>query len=337
MNITTTIYSNNIKMSLRINPIQRQQYCAFCRSGQHSKSNCDNSHVIQLREYLFGLFKTAYCNIYTTLFNETNEDEEQIILQQDENLQYELYINNITELLQTKSPITVLVVKIGLEYLKNKVEIINLFNNTKNNLIKLLVIKTIEAFDIKFPMVNPDTIIFSLVTIPNTSSSLHSSLPSLTEERPTSPTSIVNFPFPFEFPSYMNLTTNTNTLQHQHRHRPLHRIRQLPLSMTQPIPPPLIQPIQPSFPPTLQPLQQPPVPIQKIKITMEKTNGNCTINECAICYETVNNMNFVALNCKHEFCKNCIKTYLNTPQHNHTCPMCREPICHLIYGYNNNK
>jgi hypothetical protein len=51
--------------------------------------------------------------------------------------------------------------------------------------------------------------------------------------------------------------------------------------------------------------------------------------ECAICYENINCIDLVSLNCKHKFCSHCIKGILNT--HNNiyyrpACALCREPI-----------
>ncbi len=51
--------------------------------------------------------------------------------------------------------------------------------------------------------------------------------------------------------------------------------------------------------------------------------------ECAICYENINNVNFVELNCSHKFCGYCIQNTLK--RHNNvkcgpTCALCRTLI-----------
>lgn len=49
--------------------------------------------------------------------------------------------------------------------------------------------------------------------------------------------------------------------------------------------------------------------------------------ECNICYEEVENKNFVKLNCGHEFCKDCIKQSLqNEIRQTPCCAFCRSDI-----------
>lgn len=51
------------------------------------------------------------------------------------------------------------------------------------------------------------------------------------------------------------------------------------------------------------------------------------MEECGICYE---NKNLIGLNCKHKFCKPCLKKIIETKQNNEedaslvNCPYCRQ-------------
>lgn len=60
------------------------------------------------------------------------------------------------------------------------------------------------------------------------------------------------------------------------------------------------------------------------KISECKILQNC---DCNICYETIENNNFIKLNCGHEFCKSCIKKTLeNEKKNNPSCAFCRAEI-----------
>jgi hypothetical protein len=60
------------------------------------------------------------------------------------------------------------------------------------------------------------------------------------------------------------------------------------------------------------------------KISECKIVENC---DCNICYETIENKNFIKLNCGHEFCKSCIKKTLeNEKKNNPSCAFCRAEI-----------
>lgn len=64
----------------------------------------------------------------------------------------------------------------------------------------------------------------------------------------------------------------------------------------------------------------PPPPT--IPIPMVKTDKKWVETECPVCYGEINDENFVHLECKHEFCKECIVTMWNTNCQK-KCPMCR--------------
>jgi hypothetical protein len=76
---------------------------------------------------------------------------------------------------------------------------------------------------------------------------------------------------------------------------------------------------------------------QKLDITVQIEENNKLeidkICDCAICYESMSDMNIVKLNCNHNFCGCCIK---NTLQHNDktyinpSCALCRNPISRFI-------
>jgi hypothetical protein len=68
----------------------------------------------------------------------------------------------------------------------------------------------------------------------------------------------------------------------------------------------------------LQPAQAPPP-----KIYVRKTIRPCEGTECPICYEPMNNNNYVMLNCHHEFCKDCIKKTIKSTTCNKDCALCR--------------
>lgn len=49
-----------------------------------------------------------------------------------------------------------------------------------------------------------------------------------------------------------------------------------------------------------------------------------SVNDCAICYESVASVDLVKLNCQHEFCNKCIKTQIDSLRP--TCAFCRETM-----------
>jgi len=57
------------------------------------------------------------------------------------------------------------------------------------------------------------------------------------------------------------------------------------------------------------------------------------VEDCAICYESITDMNIVKLNCNHNFCGCCIKNTLHhndKPYINPSCALCRNPISRFI-------
>jgi hypothetical protein len=70
-----------------------------------------------------------------------------------------------------------------------------------------------------------------------------------------------------------------------------------------------------------------PIDIKPITIIVVKlSDANIIKNptECCICYEEVNNLNEIKLNCNHELCKECYKKIVKS--NNCKCPLCREDI-----------
>uniref|UniRef100_A0A6C0EQC9 RING-type domain-containing protein n=1 Tax=viral metagenome TaxID=1070528 RepID=A0A6C0EQC9_9ZZZZ len=65
-----------------------------------------------------------------------------------------------------------------------------------------------------------------------------------------------------------------------------------------------------------------------IKYDVDLTNRSTSLCDCSICYESVEHINFVKFNCKHEFCKDCAKHILtNCEQYKTpTCALCRAEI-----------
>lgn len=65
--------------------------------------------------------------------------------------------------------------------------------------------------------------------------------------------------------------------------------------------------------------------IQRL-IVPDTNTHNCN-TECGICYENNDKKINIKLNCNHEFCKNCIKKYLqNVTTQEPSCPFCRTKI-----------
>jgi len=68
------------------------------------------------------------------------------------------------------------------------------------------------------------------------------------------------------------------------------------------------------------------VKTQKLAIHCKTTSFFVSMQECGICYET----STARLQCSHEFCVDCIDTYLTNIKKDHrtkpTCPMCRSDI-----------
>jgi len=60
----------------------------------------------------------------------------------------------------------------------------------------------------------------------------------------------------------------------------------------------------------------------------DPVNGNTT--ECSICMEDVSQINMIRLLCNHEFCINCISTYINLDGEAKYCFLCRTPITNII-------
>lgn len=55
------------------------------------------------------------------------------------------------------------------------------------------------------------------------------------------------------------------------------------------------------------------------------------LNECSICYEEKSNINFVKVNCSHEFCCGCMKKTIDTTNTELKCPLCRTKITSLKF------
>jgi hypothetical protein len=90
------------------------------------------------------------------------------------------------------------------------------------------------------------------------------------------------------------------------------------------------QPIQQQPPPPIQ--QQPPIQFPLIKkynisVILDTATDN-EETECAICYENINHENKVTINCRHEFCGDCIKKTIVAckPTLSPVCALCREPM-----------
>lgn len=64
---------------------------------------------------------------------------------------------------------------------------------------------------------------------------------------------------------------------------------------------------------------------------IEELNFIDELCECNICYETSNKINFVNLNCSHEFCKDCVIKTLETCDllKNPSCAYCRSTIKYI--------
>ena len=66
---------------------------------------------------------------------------------------------------------------------------------------------------------------------------------------------------------------------------------------------------------------------KKFNITTNLININENLKEkceCSICYESCEKINFIELNCKHEFCKDCVKKSLqNEVKTKLSCAFCR--------------
>jgi len=66
--------------------------------------------------------------------------------------------------------------------------------------------------------------------------------------------------------------------------------------------------------------------IEVVSIEIEEKVRKIELQECTICYETDSKINFVKLNCQHEICKNCIKSWISKNKNKSCCPFCREKI-----------
>lgn len=54
----------------------------------------------------------------------------------------------------------------------------------------------------------------------------------------------------------------------------------------------------------------------------------CENEDCAVCFEKMNDENYVYLNCNHEFCKTCVKIIIDKTNEGvySTCPLCRSEM-----------
>jgi hypothetical protein len=68
-----------------------------------------------------------------------------------------------------------------------------------------------------------------------------------------------------------------------------------------------------------------PVQIQPLNTTNKhNTTKTCKETNCAVCFESINNDNYVHLNCNHEFCGMCVDNIVSN--YAPTCPLCRAVI-----------
>jgi hypothetical protein len=71
---------------------------------------------------------------------------------------------------------------------------------------------------------------------------------------------------------------------------------------------------------------QPPPPARaSIQIFKFEEGEKCNEEDCCICYNPMTDADFVQLNCNHQYCKSCIKRWMNVKT-NTSCPMCRTNI-----------
>lgn len=56
---------------------------------------------------------------------------------------------------------------------------------------------------------------------------------------------------------------------------------------------------------------------------------NLKEDDCSICYNKMNEQNMVQLNCKHQFCVDCMCSYFNMNNTKLTCALCREPMSNI--------
>jgi hypothetical protein len=79
----------------------------------------------------------------------------------------------------------------------------------------------------------------------------------------------------------------------------------------------------------------PPKPVINIKIGIEQETH---LEECPLCYETMDFEKNIKTNCSHEFCVDCMKRFLPTCSNRANCPMCRgqitEMVCHSDTSFN---
>lgn len=55
------------------------------------------------------------------------------------------------------------------------------------------------------------------------------------------------------------------------------------------------------------------------------------MDECPICKETLNEMNFCKTKCGHSYCLTCIMEHL---KNDNRCPLCRVQLCNITYTEN---
>jgi hypothetical protein len=69
-----------------------------------------------------------------------------------------------------------------------------------------------------------------------------------------------------------------------------------------------------------------------LDLTDENIDANAGDSECAICYESKIETEFVKLNCSHSFCGKCIENTLKTCTVKSTpcCALCRSPIKRIL-------
>jgi hypothetical protein len=74
---------------------------------------------------------------------------------------------------------------------------------------------------------------------------------------------------------------------------------------------------------------------KKTETTQESDNEDNKDNnedvECGICYYTFNRIQFIKLNCNHEFCKDCTKNLLKIYSNRPCCALCRGKIERITY------
>lgn len=265
--------------------------CVFCRDHTHTKTTCTDPNTVAIQRSVMEIVTTTYGASLTRFLTRQEFIEANAII------------------LDRKY--TVIDLKKAFVYLKNRVETRFTDAANKKDLIRIIVLLSIQLFNYTF------------------SSLEHLQEHTLNEYRLTTGITQVVREVLHQRVGGLHLPTNTQAPTRRPENEAVVPTPQYRLVIRAPFQAP-----RPAVPTPLQAAQmnqanavRPPPPPPPT-YTVYRTERACRESaECAICYDDLTNTTYVYLNCSHEFCKTCIKDCIRTKFLK--CSLCRADITEI--------